>query len=60
MKVDTSLLKHGVFWASVVIGWVVIANLVSGHLLLSVLACVGWIVFLVFFFTRVWPKRTSN
>jgi hypothetical protein len=60
MRLDTQLLKHAAFWAAVVIGWVVSANLVSGHRALSVIAAIAWVAFLVFFFTKVWPTRNSN
>ena len=57
MRLDTALLKHGAFWAMVLIAWMALAT-VAYHYgkVASVVVAIGWLVFLYFLFGRILPN----
>jgi len=56
MKVDTALLKHGAFWAMVLIAWMALFAVTFHYSRpASAIVAIGWIVFLCFLFGRIWP-----
>jgi hypothetical protein len=57
MRLDIALLKHGAFWAMVLIAWMALATIAYHYSrLASAVVAIGWIVFLYFLFGRILPS----